>query len=91
MIRRRIARLLLLVGVMAQSAAAQEPEPIPAGVAPPPGEYAPGVDVLHYEVEVGLGYGILWFEGITEIRVATTAPSPTLPLDPDGWVLKGAN
>jgi aminopeptidase N len=91
MIRCRIAHLLLLVGVMAQSAAAQEPEPIPAGVAPPPGEYAPGVDVLHYEVEVGLGYGILWFEGITEIRVATTASSPTLPLDFSGMGVNGVS
>ena len=63
---------------------AQEPTPIQAGVAPPPGPYAPGVDVVHYEVEVGLGLGILWFEGITTVRVAVEADSPTLPLDFSG-------
>jgi len=71
----------------ALTGSAQEPEPIQAGVAPPPGEYAPGVDVVHYEVEVGLGYGVLWFEGITEIRVAVEATSPTLPLDFSGLVI----
>lgn len=63
------------------AASAQEPEPITAGVAPPPGAYAPGVDVVHYEVEVGLGYGDLWFEGITEVTVAVFRRNPVLPLD----------
>jgi aminopeptidase N len=67
--------------------AAQEPAPIPAGVAPPPGEYAPGVDVVHYDVEVGLGFGVLWFEGITHIRVAVEASEPILPLDFSGMAI----
>jgi aminopeptidase N len=76
--------LTLLFWGVALPLSAQEPAPIEAGVAPPPGEYAPGVDVVHYEVEVGLGYGVLWFEGITEIRVAVTEAGPTLPLDFSG-------
>jgi aminopeptidase N len=61
--------------------AAQEPAPITAGVAPPPGPYAPGVDAVHYEVEVGLGLDTDWFEGVTTIRVAVEEDGPTLPLD----------
>ncbi len=75
------ATLALTALAPAVPAAAQEPEPIPAGVAPPPGPYAPGVDVVHYEVEVGLGLGVLWFEGATEVRVAVESADPTLPLD----------
>jgi aminopeptidase N len=75
---RKIALLLLAVAL---PVSAQEPDPITAGVAPPPGVYAPGVDAVHYEVEVGLGYGVLWFEGITEIRVAVGERGATLPLD----------
>ena len=54
----------LALALCAASLTAQEPDPIPAGVAPPPGVYAPGVDAVHYEVEVGLGYGVLWFVGV---------------------------
>jgi len=61
--------------------AAQEPDPIRAGVAPPPGPYAPGVDAVHYEVEIGLGYGVLEVEGITHVTVAVTSDRATLPLD----------
>lgn len=70
---------------------AQEPVAIPAGVAPSPGPYAPGVNVVHYEVEVGLGLGILWFEGITEIRVAVEADGATLPLDFTGLVINSVS
>ena len=72
---------LAAIVVACTSLSAQEPEPIPAGIAPPPGPYAPGVDVQHYEVEVGLGYGTLWFEGITDIRVLVETDGVTLPLD----------
>ena len=61
--------------------AAQEPAPIPAGVAPPPGPYAPGVDVVHYDVEIGLGSGTDWFAGVATLQVAVEAPEATLPLD----------
>lgn len=60
---------------------AQEPEPIEAGVAPAPGPYAPGVDVLHYEVEVGLAAGSDGFEGRTELRVGVREHGPVLPID----------
>ena len=80
-LRLAITGLALLTFVSSPRAAAQEPEPIEAGVAPPPGPYAPGVDVVHYETEVGLGYGVLWFEGVTTVRVAVEAAGPILPLD----------
>ena len=51
---------ILLAGVgilITTSAIAQEPDPIPAGIAPVSIPYAPGVDVVHYEVEIGLGKG----------------------------------
>ena len=65
-------------------AIAQEPEPIPAGVAPPAGVYAPGVDVVHYEVEIGLGADTDWIQAVVEIRVAVEADRPVLPLDLTG-------
>jgi aminopeptidase N len=79
---------LLLAGLMWAAAeaplAAQEPAPIQAGVAPPPGPYAPGVDVLHYEVEVALEAGSERFQAAVEIRVAVEAHQPVLPLDFSG-------
>ena len=60
---------------------AQEPAPIPAGVAPPPGLYAPGVDVVHYDVEIGLGIDSDRIEARAALRVAVDAYAPTLPLD----------
>jgi len=80
---RLIVSGLVLACSLAPTAAcaAQEAAPIPAGVAPPPGPYAPGVDVVHYDVEVGLGSGTDWFAGVATVRVAVEAPEPTLPLD----------
>lgn len=75
--------------LLAAPSLAQEPPPIPAGVAPPPGAYAPGVDVIHYEVEIGLGLGVLWFEGITTLSVAVSQEGPTLPLDFSGLEVLG--
>jgi len=69
--------------------AAQEPEPIEAGVAPPAGAYAPGVDVLHYDVEVGLGYDVPSFEAAADLRVAIVADGPVLPLDLTGLAVTG--
>jgi aminopeptidase N len=63
---------------------AQEPAPIQAGVAPPPGPYAPGIDVLHYEVEVGLGLGTDWFAARAAIDVALEEDGAMLPLDLSG-------
>ena len=39
---------------------AQEPAPIQAGVAPHEGIYAPGVDAVHYDVEIGVGKAADW-------------------------------
>lgn len=69
--------LLLPSGATGQ----QEPPPIQAGVAPAPGPYAPGIDVLHYDVEIGLGLGSDRVEGDVTIRVAVEENAPTLPLD----------
>ena len=77
----RIARLLPAILLAPAALLAQEPPPIQAGVAPPAGVYAPGIDVRHYDVEVGLGKGVDWFEGRAEIDVAATSDDPRLPLD----------
>ncbi|MDZ7778709.1 MAG: M1 family metallopeptidase [Gemmatimonadota bacterium] len=76
-----IAAAVLALGTGPIPAGAQEPEPIEAGVAPAPGPYAPGVDVLHYEVEVGLASGAEGFEGHTELRVSVREHGPVLPID----------
>ncbi|MBT8487945.1 MAG: M1 family metallopeptidase [Gemmatimonadetes bacterium] len=95
MIRTRLSnalRALTLVGtglsLLGAPLAAQEPEPIEAGVAPPFGRYAPGVDVLHYEVEIGLGYGTDWFAGRVDVHVAAEDDGPVLPLDFTGLTLE---
>lgn len=88
--RAAIATGLIVVSQVLASAplVGQEPAPIQAGVAPPPGPYAPGVNVVHYDVEVGLGLGTDWFEGITDIRVAVTRRDPSLPLDFTGLAIR---
>ena len=77
----RRAALTATLVACASAVSAQEPPPIPAGVAPPAGPYAPGVDVVHYEVEVGIGEGTDWFAGAVDIRIALESDSPILPLD----------
>lgn len=64
--------------------AAQEPAPIQAGVAPSPGPYAPGVDVLHYEVEVALEEGSDRFLASVGLDVAVQGHQAILPLDLTG-------
>lgn len=59
----------------------QEPEPIEAGVAPHPGGYAPGVNALHYDVEIGIGEKTDWIEGLVKLNVFIEEDSPLLPLD----------
>ena len=78
---------ILLAGVgilITTSAIAQEPDPIPAGIAPASIPYAPGVDVVHYEVEIGLGEGADWFEGKVAIHISVEEINPILPLDFSG-------
>ena len=64
---------------------ATEPPAIRAGVAPPPGPYAPGFDALNYGIEIALpdtGSAIL---GRTTALIALVAPrQDTLPLDLTG-------
>ena len=67
---------------------AQEPAPIEAGVAPPPGVYAPGIDVRHYEVEIGLASGATTFDARVTIDVGITSDAPTMPLDLTGLAVR---
>jgi len=50
-------------------------------VAPPPGPYAPGVDVRHYDVELGLSDRTTTVAGRVTIDVVVTVPGAILPLD----------
>jgi len=79
---------LLLLAASALPAAAQrfpEPPPIEAAVAPEsPLDYAPGIDVLHYDLELGVGEGSGTVQGLATLRVRTTADAPVLPLDLSG-------
>ncbi|SVD44075.1 uncharacterized protein METZ01_LOCUS396929, partial [marine metagenome] len=65
----------------------QEPEPIQAGLAPPSGIYAPGINALHYDVEIGLGKETDWFAGKVKVKIALDENSPVLPLDFSGLEL----
>lgn len=70
------------VAPIAQTAGTpREPPPIKAGVAPPAGPYAPGIDVRHYDVELGLSADGTTFEARVIVDVTTTAAGATLPLD----------
>lgn len=85
---RRPPLFFTVLAAAAGALGAQEPPPIEAGIAPPFGAYAPGVDVVHYQVEVGLGYGTDWFAGDVEIRVAAEDDAPVLPLDFTGLAIE---
>jgi aminopeptidase N len=62
-----------------------EPAPIESGVAPPPGRYAPGLDVQHYDFEISLEEGSDWFAGRAEISLKLVDPIPDeLALDLSG-------
>jgi aminopeptidase N len=53
-------------------------------VAPAAGIYAAGVDVEHYDIELGLGADEGWIEGRATIDFTTTVDQATLPLDFSG-------
>jgi aminopeptidase N len=76
-----VATIVTGATLAAAPAAAQEPEPIPAGVAPAPGLYAPGVDVQHYEVEIALAAGSDRIDARVAIDVAVNSHQAVLPLD----------
>ena len=62
-----------------------EPEPIEAGIAPPPGEYAPGFDALHYDVHLQMSKAGSMIKGRTQASFERTATSSdTLYLDLTG-------
>ena len=78
----------LLLTLAAGPAFAQErpaePDPIPSGVAPRPGEYPWHVDVLHYEVELGVSHETDWFAGRSQIRMVTLVEDASVRLDFSG-------
>ena len=76
-----LALAAALLAPCATPVLAQEPAPIPAGVAPAPGPYAPGVDVRHYDVEIALGAGSDRIEARADLLVAVEAQQALLPLD----------
>ncbi|MSR36575.1 MAG: M1 family peptidase [Gemmatimonadetes bacterium] len=78
-------------GVPLPSAApASEPAATTLGAVPPSGPYAPGWDVLHYDVEIALPEGAGWIAGRTTVRAArTTAAVASLPLDLIGLAVTG--
>lgn len=86
------ALTLALATLAAPSAGAQlvpEPAPIEPGLAPATdGPYAPGVDVLRYDVELGVSDQATWFAGRADIRVRATAADAVLPLDFTGLAIE---
>jgi aminopeptidase N len=74
--------------ILAQSSAGRpdsEPAPIQAGLAPPPGRYAPGLDAQHYAFEISLMEDADWFAGRAEITLRLVDPIPDeLALDLSG-------
>jgi len=78
-------------GGQPSGAVPSEPMPIQAGVAPTPGPYAPGVDVLHYDVEVGLSRSESWVGGRTSILARALTDAPSLPLDLTGLAVESVS
>jgi len=65
--------------------AVEEPAPIAAGVAPPPGPYAPGFDALHYDVQIVLPDTGSFMQGSMSGAFRIVAPRhDTLSLDLTG-------
>ena len=71
------------------AAAAAEPPPIEAGLAPPPGPYAPGFDALHYDILLQLPDSGSFVRGIASAHVRLTSPRrDTLALDFTGLAVE---
>ena len=69
-------------GPLPTAAPDREPAPIPPGKAPASGAYAPGWDVLHYDIEIALPEGPGWIAGRTRISLTRTdMPDSVLRLD----------
>jgi aminopeptidase N len=58
-----------------------EPEPIVAGEPAPPGRYDGDLDVLHYDIELGLGHTADWIGARTGLRIRARAPLDRVVLD----------
>ena len=56
-------------------------------MAPHSDRYAPGVDVVHYDVEIGIGNDADWIEGHVRIQIVLKFDAPVLPLDFTGLTI----
>ena len=73
----------------AEAAGTGEPPPIEAGLAPPPGPYAPGFDALHYDIVLQLPDAGSFIRGIASAHVRLTSPRrDTLALDFTGLAVE---
>lgn len=83
-----LAAMLLLAACSAPLAAQQaalEPEPIEAGIAAPPGPYAPGFDAIHYDISLQLPDEGTYVEATMRGRFRIVPPRrDTLSLDLTG-------
>ncbi len=87
-------RRLLLLAVVAtlqtptlhaqQTPPRQEPDPIEAGMPAAPGDYDTGIDVLHYQLELGLGSDASWIGGRATLTVRAVRDVTELALDFSG-------
>jgi len=69
----------------ASGLSASEPSPIEAGMAPPPGPYAPGFDAVHYDIAISLPDTGTFIRAQTTAHIRIEAPRPdTLSLDLTG-------
>lgn len=69
----------------ASGLSASEPPPIEAGMAPPPGPYAPGFDAVHYDIAISLPDTGTFIRAQTTAHIRIEAPRPdTLSLDLTG-------
>jgi aminopeptidase N len=69
----------------ASGLSASEPPPIEAGVAPPPGPYAPGFNAVHYDIAISLPDTGTFIRAQTTAHIRIEAPRPdTLSLDLTG-------
>ena len=86
-IKFKLHQIIWIIGLGWNWSFSQEPAPIKAGMAPHSGRYAPGVDVVHYDVEIGIGKDADWIEGYVTIQVALESDGPELPIDFTGLTI----
>lgn len=68
---------------------ASEPDPIPAGLPAAAGRYDPALDVLHYEVEIGLGHTESWIGGRMRAHIRATGRLERVVFDLSGLAVDG--